>query len=254
MEVGREKREDLGLARDGRGRMVITGEQSESLGAAVRARHLAKGWPLGSRSSTSSFYDLAGGRPALYLRLSQWSRRMWWTPGSAEGVALRDEEPTPLEELPARLRWAVESRCADKGWDPAVTVAPGMWAALGEGRLPALGRESKEFYDALFDALGGEFPPATVQALLDLDAAMQWVPRSAEQVLRQGGVPTPLEGDASRVVVELDLPPGAVTLGEWFQVTGRAATAAPQMTDEERGRLAAVLGQMLDDWEQRRGH
>lgn len=232
--------------------MILAEEQSRRLGEGVRQRHVARGWPIGSRGSSSSYYDAVKGRPVLLTVLPKWDARMEWVPGSAEGLALRGERPTPLEEVPARLRRAVEDRCAERGQDPAAVVPEGTWAAIApeevlDGRLPGVAD-----LPALGRALCGNLPPATVQALLDLDAAMGWVPRSAERVAREGREPTPVEAP-TRVVVELGHPGVTAELGEWYAVSGAATSAAPSMTPEERGRMTAVLRSMLDDWAERRG-
>lgn len=233
---------------DGRGRAVTTPDQSRALYDAVERRRLERGWLAGAKGTGSTRYDLRDGRPALLTRLKRWSERMEWTPDSALRVAVHGEEPVPLEELPARLRRAIEARCNERGKDPAVEVPSGMWATLAEGLLPGLPSPQD-----LFNALDkGSLPPATVQALLDVDAAMEWLPRSAERVALEEEKPVPVEA-GRRVVIEFEQTPPPVTLDEWFQVSGRAATSAPQMTDEQRGQLAAVMQRMLDDWEQRQG-
>jgi hypothetical protein len=240
------------LGRDGRGRAVIEGEQSKRLGDAVARRQAERGWVIGQRVSSSTFYKLTRGAPSLLGRLPEWSRRMRWTPQSAQRVALDAGDPTPLELLPARLRQAVEVWCADHGGqDAAVAVPEGMWTMLAAGRLPGMDADEDAFYDALYDALSGEFPAGTLQALRDLDGAMGWVPGSSERVLRTGAAPVPL--GASRLVIDLDGPPGAADLDTYFQVAGRLSAVAPQMTPEDRGRLTAVLRWLLNDWTARQG-
>lgn len=232
---------------DGRGRAVTTPDQSRALYDALERRRRERGWNIGFKGTSSTWYDLRDGRAALLTKLKRWSERVEWTPSSAERVALRDEEPTPLEELPARLRRAIEARCNDRGRDPAAEVPSGMWATLAEGLLPGL-PSPQDLFNAL-DA--GSLPPATVQALLDVDAAMDWLPRSAERVALEDEKPVPVEA-GRRIVIEFEETPPPVTLDEWFQVSGRAATCAPQMTDAQRGQLAAVMQRMLDDWERQR--
>ncbi|ABW14373.1 hypothetical protein Franean1_5010 [Parafrankia sp. EAN1pec] len=243
MAVGRDKSSATRPV-DGRGRAVTTPEESQRLFDAIERRRIERGW----LAEGSSRYALRDGKAALLTRLKVWSERSEWTPESALRVAVHGESPTPLEELPARLRRAVEARCSDRGTDPAVEMPPGLWATLAEGLLPGL-----PSVQDLFAALDkGSLPPATVQALLDVDGAMEWLPRSAERVVLEDAKPVPVES-GRRVVIEFDATPAPMTLEEWFQVSGRAATSAPQMTDEQRGQLAAVMQRMLDDWEQRQG-
>ncbi|MEX5634979.1 hypothetical protein [Parafrankia sp. FMc2] len=233
---------------DGRGRAVTTPDQSRALYDAVERRRLERGWLAGAKGTSSTRYDLRDGRPALVSRLKKWAERMEWTPDSARRVALEGQAPTPLEELPARLRRAIETRCADRGKDPAAEVPSGMWATLAEGVLPGLPSPAD-----LFAALDrGSLPPATVQALLDVDAAMDWLPHSAERVALEGEPPVPVE-HGRRVVIEFERTPPPMTVEEWFLVSGRAQASAPRMTDEQRGQLAAVLQRMLDDWERQQG-
>lgn len=233
---------------DGRGRAVTTREQTLALYEAVERRRLGRSWPVGRQGTSSTHYSLRDGNPVLLSRLRRWSERMEWTPQSAEQAALHGEEPTPLEELPARLRRAIEARCAERGVDPAVEVPRGIWTALAEGLMPAL-----PSVQDLFNALDkGALPPAAVQALLDIDGAMHWMPGSAERVAILGEKPEPAESDR-RMVFEFPAAPPGVTVEEWYQVAGEITTAAPQMSPEERGRLAAVVRQMLRDWEQRQG-
>ncbi|WP_152991340.1 hypothetical protein [Frankia sp. R43] len=233
---------------DGRGRAVTTPDQSQALYEAVEHRRIQRGWLAGAGGTSSTLYSLRDGRPALLTGLSKWSKRMEWTPRSALRVAVHGEEPTPLEELPARLRREIEARCAERGVDPATEIPVGIWTALTEGLLPALPSA-----DDLFDALDrGSLPSATVQALLDVDGAMAWRPGSAQRVAVDGQEPEPVESDR-RLVFEFPQAPPAVTVEEWYQVSGRATTVAPQMSPEDRGRLAAVVEEMLRDWERRQG-
>ncbi|SNQ45545.1 conserved hypothetical protein [Frankia canadensis] len=226
-----EAEDEQAPARDGAGRATLTPQQSGRLFAAVKTRQTAKGWAIGRRFSAASYYDLRDEKPVLLSTLPKTDERMRWVEGSAEAVALRGERPVGLEELVARLRRAVEIRCADRGWDPAKQIEPGVWAKLDDGL--------------------DELP--TSPELVDLDDAVQWVRGSAEKLARNGVDPIPSEGGPTQVVIQLDAPPGTVTLEEWFLISGRVQATAPQMSPEERGKLAAVLQQMMDSWLESRG-
>jgi len=233
---------------------VTTPEQSARLYEAIKARHGERGWVIGSRQSASSYYAIQRGGPVLYTALAKWDRRMQWVAGSAEAVAVDEVAPTTLESRITGLRAAVESRCAERGWVPANRLPEGLWESLRGRRLPGLPEDNADaFLDAVFDALAGDFPDGTRQALVDLDTAVEWELHSAERLLRDGTEPRRLEGDHRRVVIELDTPPGAATVDEWYQIAGRATASAPQMSEEDLGRMSAVLQRMLDDWQARQG-
>lgn len=233
---------------DGRGRAVTTREQSQRLHAAIERRHRERGWPIGERGSSALYYGLAKGNPTQLSGLWKWARRMEWTPDSARRVALDGKDPIPLEELSSRLRRAVEDRCAQRGWEPAAVIPEYVWSVLVEGRLPdALDA------DALFDALNGTgLSAAAVQALRDVDQALEWTSGSAARLALEGVPPIPLEGDASSIVIRFDAPPGTLSLDEWYSVAGQVTAAGLEMSPEERGRLGAALRQMLREWQERR--
>ncbi|WP_261569341.1 hypothetical protein [Frankia gtarii] len=162
---------------------------------------------------------------------------MLWQKGSGTRLALHGEPPVCLEDLTARLRRAAEIRCSDRGWNPAARLEPGVMAKLFGGD------------DAITDVdLGNLYELPSAPELVDLDDALEWVRGSAEKVALTGVDPIPLEGGPTQVVIQLDEPPGAVDLTEWFLVSGRAQATAPQMTPEERGKLTAVLQNLLDTW------
>lgn len=245
--AGRQLGTVRGAARGGAGRATTTREQSARLFEAIRARQVAMGWPIGGRFSSTTYYDIgkAGEKDGgtLLSTLPKADDWMRWVPGSAEAVALRGERPVGVEEVLARLRRAVEVRCSLRGWDPAARVGRDLWARLDTGDV----RQWARLPD------GPATSPPSAAELVDLDAAAEWVRGSAERLASDGADPVPLEGGPTEIVVRLDGPPGAVTVAELFAVSGRMAATAPQMSPEERARLAAVVQRMLDDFVERHG-
>lgn len=244
--AGRQSGTVRGAARGGAGRATTTGEQSRRLFEAIKARQVAMGWPIGQRFSSTTYYDIgrAGeeGGGTLLSTLPKADGWMRWVPGSAEGVALRGERPVGVEEVFARLRRAVEVRCSRRGWDPGSRVEPGLWAKLTVE--PGL-------WAKLPDDRATALPSAP--ELADLDGAVEWVRGSAWRLADGAADPVPLEGGPTEVVVQLGSPPGVLTVRELFEVSGRMAATAPQLTPAERARLAAVVQQMLDEFAERHG-
>jgi hypothetical protein len=226
-------------------------EETARVHAAVAARHTAWGWRYGEgyggvTYSSSVVSKLKEHRPLREGSLFKWDQRMGFMPGGCRAVAFGEGEPLGVEVVAARLREAVATRCAERGWDPAERVGAELWEALCDdpgASPPGCAQPPLTPYDPVTGA-GRDLD---LEAAARVDARMEWTPGTAEWVALHGDVPVPATPAPQAPAVPA--PPDTATAHEVIVLAGGIISyARDRMSPAERGRIAETLRRALDEW------